>query len=277
MARSTRSKQEEDHLIKQFRDFFSAVIKVQERVVESRETDPDIAAESVSRHLENLIELQTLESKRDGNRAELESIADARYLKASLADEILLNTEWVGRARWTSHLLEASLFRTGIAGERIFEKIEELLSNREPSQRQIASLYLSALALGFQGKYRALRVSGNEMAPTLDANRSELDHAVVQAEVNAERHRSYREELFQFVYQRRPDFSGRDRVLSESAYASTLSHIAPRKMQTLSRWTVMFVFGCAALLTISEMLWLWQSWPVRQLLKSDHVIGVDAS
>ncbi len=251
MARPTRDKLEDDHLIKQFRSFFDEVSKAQVRAIEMRETEPDLAAQSVSKHLENLIELQTLESKREGNRFELESIADARYLKAALADEILLNTPWIGRDCWTTHLLEASLFRTSVAGERVFERIEQLLSNREPSLRPIASLYLSALALGFQGKYRGA---------------SETD-----------RFAGYREELFQFVYQRRPDVSGRDRVLSERAYASTLSHIAPRKMQTLSRWTVVFLLGFVALLAISEILWLWQSWPVRQVLQTGHITGTETS
>lgn len=250
MARQNRDKLEDDHLIKQFRAFFDEVSKAQVRAVEMRETDPDLAAQHVSKHLENLIELQTLESKREGNRFELESIADARYLKAALADEILLNTAWIGRESWTNHLLEASLFRTSIAGERVFERIEQLLSNREPSLRPIASLYLSALALGFQGKYRG---SGDK-----------------------ERFAGYREELFQFVYQRRPDLSGRDRVLSDRAYASTLSHIAPRKMQSLSRWTVVFLLSFAALLAISEILWLWQSWPIRQVLQTGSSSAVEA-
>lgn len=251
MARPTRDKLEDDHLIKQFRSFFDEVSKAQVRAIDMRETDPDLAAQHVSKHLENLIELQTLESKREGNRFELESIADARYLKAALADEILLNTQWIGRDCWTTHLLEASLFRTSIAGERVFQRIEELLSSREPSLRPIASLYLSALALGFQGKYRG---SGE-----------------------TDRFAGYREELFQFVYQRRPDLSGRDRVLSERAYASTLSHIAPKKMQTLSRWTVVFMLGFIGLLAISELLWLWQSWPVRQVLQTGSTTGVEAS
>lgn len=241
MARQNRDKLEDDHLIKQFRTFFDEVSKAQLRAIEMRETDPDLAAQQVSKHLENLIELQTLESKREGNRFELESIADARYLKAALADEMLLNTPWIGRDCWTAHLLEASLFRTSVAGERVFERIEQLLSNREPSLRPIASLYLSALALGFQGKYRGAG--------------------------DTDRFAGYREELFQFVYQRRPDLSGRDRVLSERAYASTLSHIAPRKLPTLSRWTVIFLLGMLGLLAISEILWLWQSWPVRQVLQ----------
>lgn len=251
MARQTRDKQDDNHLITQFRSFFDEVSKAQTRAIEMRETDPDLAAQHVSKHLENLIELQTLESKREGNRFELESIADARYLKAALADEILLNTAWVGRDCWTTHLLEASLFRTSIAGERIFERIEELLSSREPSLRPIASLYLSALALGFQGKYRGA--------------------------ADTDRFAGYREELFQFVYQRRPDLSGRDRVLSDRAYASTLSHIAPKKMQTLSRWTVVFLLGVVGLLAISEMLWLWQSWPVRQVLQTGSTAGTGGS
>jgi type VI secretion system protein ImpK len=251
MARQNRDKLEDDHLIKQFRAFFDEVSKAQLRAIEMRETDPDLAAQQVSKHLENLIELQTLESKREGNRFELESIADARYLKAALADEMLLNTPWIGRDCWTAHLLEASLFRTSVAGERVFERIEQLLSNREPSLRPIASLYLSALALGFQGKYRGAG--------------------------ETERFAGYREELFQFVYQRRPDLSGRDRVLSDRAYASTLSHIAPRKMQTLSRWTVIFLLSFAGLLAISEILWLWQSWPVRQVLQGGTIAGTEVS
>jgi len=246
MARPTTEKSEDDHLVQQFRAFFDEVSKAQQRAVESRETDPDAAAQNLSRHLEQLIELQTLESRRDGNRFELESIADARYLKAALADEILLNTPWIGRDAWTGNLLEASLFRTSVAGEKIFERIEDVLSSREPSRRDIAKLYLFALALGFQGKYRGA--------------------------VDTARFAGYREELFQFVYQRQPELGTRDRVLSDRAYASTLSHIAPRKLPTLSRWTVAFVLSLVALLAISEILWLWQSWPVRQVLQGGRTL-----
>jgi type VI secretion system protein ImpK len=242
MARQLAEKSDDDHLVRQFRAFYDEVSRAQHRAIDMRETEPDAAASSLERHLEGLIELQTLESKREGSRFELESIADARYLKAALADEMLLNTPWVGRDMWTSHLLEAALFRTSIAGERIFERIEEVLSSREPSRRDIARLYLFALSLGFQGRYRGM----DETA----------------------RLAGLREELFQFVYQRPPALAGRDRVLSERPYASTLSHIAPRKLPTLSRWTVAFLLTMVGLLAISEILWLWQSWPVRQVLQT---------
>ena len=251
MARQSTERSDDDHLVKQFRAFYDEVAKAHQRAVDMRETEPEAAAHNLERHLEQLIELQTLESKREGNRFELESIADARYLKAALADEMLLNSPWIGRENWTSHLLEAALFRTSIAGERIFERIEEVLSSREPSRRDIARLYLFALALGFQGKFRGMEETA--------------------------RLAGLREELFQFVYQRPAELAGRDSVLSDRPYASTLSHIAPRKLPTLSRWTVGFLLSLVALLAISEMLWVWQSWPVRQVLQTGKLAPPEAS
>lgn len=244
MARNLPELAVDDHATQQFRAFYDEVIKARDRTVDSRELEPNAVAQALARQLENLLELQTLESRRESTRFELENIADARYLKAALADEILLNTPWIGREYWTAHLLESTLFRTNIAGDLIFRRIEQMLSEREPSRRDIGRLYLFALALGFQGKYRGIS--------------------------DTERLRSFREELFQFVYQRQADFSGRDRVVSERAYASTLSHITPLKLPTLSRWTVLFLLGVISLLAISELLWLWQSWPVRQVLQPGY-------
>ena len=244
MARNLPELAVDDHATQQFRAFYDEVIKARDRTVDSRELEPNAVAQALARQLENLLELQTLESRRESTRFELENIADARYLKAALADEILLNTPWIGREYWTAHMLESTLFRTNIAGDLIFRRIEQMLSEREPSRRDIGRLYLFALALGFQGKYRGIS--------------------------DTERLRSFREELFQFVYQRQADFSGRDRVVSERAYASTLSHITPLKLPTLSRWTVLFLLGVISLLAISELLWLWQSWPVRQVLQPGY-------
>ena len=244
MARNLPELAVDDHATQQFRAFYDEVIKARDRTVDSRELEPNAVAQALARQLENLLELLSLEWRRDSTRFELEIIADARYLKAALADEILLNTPWIGREYWTAHLLESTLFRTNIAGDLIFRRIEQMLSEREPSRRDIGRLYLFALALGFQGKYRGIS--------------------------DTERLRSFREELFQFVYQRQADFSGRDRVVSERAYASTLSHITPLKLPTLSRWTVLFLLGVISLLAISELLWLWQSWPVRQVLQPGY-------
>ena len=180
MARTLPDLAVDDHATQQFRAFYDEVIKARDRTADSRELEPNAVAHTLAKHLENLLELQTLESRRESNRFELENVADARYLKAALADEILLNTQWVGREQWTAHLLESALFRTNIAGDLVFRRIEQILSDREPSRRDMARLYLFALALGFQGKYRGAG--------------------------QVDRLRSFREELFQFVYQRQADF-----------------------------------------------------------------------
>ncbi len=248
MARNRPEPEEDDHVTEQFRLFLDELVKAQSRFSESPDADPDLAAQGLSRHLLNLLEIQTLQSRRDSTRFEMENVADARYLKAVLADEILLNTSWAGRERWSAHLLESTLFRTNVAGDLVFGRIEQLLSDREPSRRNVARLYLFALAMGFQGRFRG-------------------------ADAEA-RLRSYREELYEFVYQRRADLGGRDRVLAQAAYANTLSHVAPRKLPTVSRWAVIFLLSLASLLAVSEILWLWQSWPVRGVLHADTVTGV---
>lgn len=246
MANLTRNRPDGDDdglVTEQFRGFLDELESVRTRVSAGGDASPEGAAQELSRHMQSLLEIQTLQARRDSTRFDAENLADARYLKAVLADEILLNTDWAGRERWTAHLFESTLFRTNVAGDLVFQRIEQLLSDREPSRRSIARLYLFALAVGFQGRFRGV-----------DA---------------AQRLRGYREELYEFVYQRRADLGGRDRVLAPAAYSNILSHVAPRKLPTVSRWTVIFLLGAVSLLAMSEISWLWQSWPVRQALHAD--------
>ncbi|TKC87727.1 DotU family type IV/VI secretion system protein [Trinickia terrae] len=250
MARNAFELEENDIVMVQFRLFVDELMRAQRRFSEEPDATPELAAQRVSRHLLNLLEIQTLQSRRDSTRFDIENLADARYLKAVLADELLLNTPWIGRECWTACLLESALYRTNDAGDLVFRKIEQLLSDREPSRRDIARLFLFALAMGFQGRFRGANASAQL--------------------------RSYREELYEFVYQRRADLGGRDRLLAEAAYVNTISHIAPRKLPAVSRWTMMALLAAVALLAVSELLWLWQSWPVRQALHGDSVERVSS-
>src|ERR1700692_3624115 len=120
MARNRLESEKDDLVTGQFRTFLDELMKVQKRFSEAADAEPELAAQGLSRHLLNLLEIQTLQSRRDSTRFEMESVADARYLKAVLADEILLNTPWTGRDRWTAYLLESTLFRTNGAGAVVF-------------------------------------------------------------------------------------------------------------------------------------------------------------
>jgi type VI secretion system protein ImpK len=227
-----------------FRVFFSEIERARRTALKATEADAETVAASLSKHLAQVIELQTLEVRRAGGKAGVDIETQARFLKAALADELMLNFDWAGRSAWRHALLEATLFRTSLAGDKVFDDIEQILSAREPAQRRSAMLYLHVLSLGFQGRHRA---HGEEAE-------------------GAEKLASLRRELFQFVYQRVPDLQGRDRVLAEQAYLSTLSHLKARRLGRLNRWTLVFLLALLLLLGLSELLWLWQSWPVRKML-----------
>jgi len=232
-----------DELDADFRRFYEEVELVRRQAGES--DDPaaaEPAARQVQLHLRNLIELQDMQARRGNGRAGVGHAEQLRYLKAALADEILLNRPWAGRAVWPTQLLEAALFQSSVAGDRVLDAIERVLSEREPAARPLARLYLFALALGFQGR---LRGADAEAAITL---------------------RGLRTELYQFVYQRPPGIGERGQLLAPQAYANTPSHLAPRRQRRVARWAVVWLIGLFALLAVSELLWLWPTWSLRQAM-----------
>jgi type VI secretion system protein ImpK len=239
-----------DLLSAQFRDFYAVLERARRAVRQVADAEAAAAAQALSTQLAQLIELQTLEARRVGGAANADAEVQARFLKAALADEVLLHADWAGRTHWRHVLLEATLFRTSHAGDKVFTDIDQILSVREPSQRNLARLYLYALSLGFQGRWRGT----GTLEPIAD----------------------YRRELFQFIYQRPAELQGRDKGLSAGAYASTLSYLAARRLPRLSRWWLVLLLVLLALLAASELLWLWQSWPVRRQLDGAAVTAVAA-
>jgi type VI secretion system protein ImpK len=225
----------------QYRDFYGVLVRATEAARQVTEANAQAAAQALSNQLVQLIEMQTLEARRIGGRSAADLEAHARFLKAALADEVLLSADWAGRAHWRHVLLETQLFRSSQAGDKVFDEIERILSEREPSQRSLARLYLHTLSLGFQGRFRDTAQIG-QIA-------------------------DYRRELYQFIYQRPADLQGRDRALSQGAYANTLSHLTAQRLGRINRWWVVGLLAVLGLLTISELLWLWHSWPVRRALE----------
>src|SRR5215217_502558 len=85
---------------------------------------------------------------------------EAQYVMAAFADEVFIHLEWEGRRAWTSNLLETALFQTHVAGETFFDKLDQLLRERDPAQKSLAGVYFAALSLGFRGKYHGLNDHG---------------------------------------------------------------------------------------------------------------------
>jgi type VI secretion system protein ImpK len=89
---------------------------------------------------------------------------DLGYIMAALADETLLYLEsWDGVEYWSRTLLEEGIYGTRIAGERIFEEIDEQLGRQNSVPEEVGIGLLLALALGFRGKYRLLPAVEAEM------------------------------------------------------------------------------------------------------------------
>lgn len=225
----------------QFRDFYGVLRLACDAARGVAPDEAPAAAQSLSNQLVQLIEMQTLEARRLGGQAGAAMDTQARFLKAALADELLLGAEWAGKPHWRQVLLEARLFHSSCAGEKVFQDIDRILADRDPSQRQPARLYLNVLSLGFLGRYRD--------DPQADA--------VAR----------YRRDLYQLIYLRAPDLDGTDRRLSPGAYASTLSHLPPRRVPRVNRWWIRAALALLAMIAISQALWLWYSWPVREVLE----------
>ena len=116
--------------------------------------DPAQVAVRINRRLHRLLDTQAATAMRQGGRFGVELYREAQYVMAALADEVLLLGEaWTGREHWLDNLLELSLFGTRVAGERIFQRLDVLLSGRQQHDPDLLSVYLAALSLGFKGRY----------------------------------------------------------------------------------------------------------------------------
>lgn len=230
----------EDMPVHQFRVFYAELLRARESALKSSEEEAPAVAQRLAKQLLQLIELQTLEARRMSGRSGMDLESDARYLKAALADELMLNLDWSGRTHWRHVLLEAQLMRSSVAGERVFDNVDAILRAREPSARPVAELYLHTLALGFQGRLRG--------------------------SADPDRLAQYRRELFRFIAQRDPRDDRGGPGLSPQAYAHTAGHLAKRRIPRLSRWAMGLLLVALLMLGLSELLWLWRSWPLRHLL-----------
>src|SRR5689334_175496 len=155
---------------------------------------------------------------------------EAQYVMAAFADDIFIHLDWEGKRAWTSNLIEATLFQSHVAGEMFFEKLDHLLRERDPADRSLAAIYLSALSLGFRGKYHGLN-----------------DHGKL---------RRYRHELFNFVFRQPPDLTSDANVAFPDSYVSNLRKEKRKKLTNPRVWLAVFGFVVVIYLAASHGVWL---------------------
>ena len=134
-----------DARLRLFQKFTTALLKRLQQL-EKIEEQSDVEAF----HKELLTELVE-EQARSGKL-----FGDEPFLIAcGIADEILQNTEWVGRAWWKEHLLELSIFGTRTIGDRFYTILQRIITERKQKDLPLAIILLDSLALGFRGRLTA--------------------------------------------------------------------------------------------------------------------------
>jgi type VI secretion system protein ImpK len=92
----------------------------------------------------------------DKNLSFYKEIKEAMYMATVLADEIFLNMEWNGKKFWENNMLEQQFFGTQVAGETVFQKIDDFILEKHPLFLEKSEIYVKAFLLGFKGKFRGV-------------------------------------------------------------------------------------------------------------------------
>ncbi len=155
---------------------------------------------------------------------------EAQYVMAAFADEIFIHLDWEGKRAWTSNLLETALFQSHVAGETFFDKLDQLLRERDPAKKSLAGVYFAALSLGFRGKYHGLN-----------------DHGKL---------RRYRQELFAFVFRQPPDLMNEAKVAFPDTYVKNLRKEDRKKLTDPRVWLAFLALVVAMYIAGSHGVWL---------------------
>ncbi len=110
------------------------------------------AATAIHTRLLAILKTQDAASARLAHGAALQAWRDAQFLMAALADDVFVRLQWSGAAWWLWNPLETALYGTRCAGSRVFERIDQLTAAADPAYRELGAVYLTALAVGFEGQ-----------------------------------------------------------------------------------------------------------------------------
>jgi type VI secretion system protein ImpK len=229
-------------LLLQFRDFYGELIKLK-RLIRAGQTpltgSPDSSpgdrmAMAVAERLAAVMEQQSIVAGRRGT--DYTGIyRQTEYVMAALADETLLHqVEWEGKEAWNNHLIEYRLFQTRIAGDEFFKRLDKLLLTPDPMYKDLATVYLLAIMLGFRGRYWGANDKGKITY--------------------------YRRQLFVFIFHGQPELSKETKQLFPETYLHTVEEGAGRKVPRWRIWYVLLALLIVAYVFASRSIWLkWTS------------------
>jgi type VI secretion system protein ImpK len=189
-------------------------------------------AEAILDRLFYFLEEQAVDAKRVEGTFGESLYREAQYIMAALADEIFISMPaWSGSSFWECNLLEERLFHSHVAGDRFFENIDKFLELKEPSRKDLGFLYLTALGLGFRGRYRGFDDDGK------------IEH--------------YKKELFVHLYQEKPSLFNTRVMIFPKTLQFNISQILEESSVQKSKQRWRFILGgiVASYILLSYVIW----------------------
>lgn len=225
---------DEHALVNAFSAFHAEVLVQKRQVVASEGTMPFDAVQ------QRLLDAFEQQANRMGNRLpdhERRVFEEIRYIMIAMADEVFSYLEWGGQSAWVDQPLEVVIFHTRDAGERIFNRIEKILADRA-APAQLVTVYMTALALGFRGRY---------------------------ASIDTEAPEAFRVRLAEHLGRTDPELL-RNTELCPRAHASTSTSNSPEFLPSLSRGLLPFALVILGWIVLGEILWLYRTSQLSEVL-----------
>ncbi len=202
-----------------------------------------------------ILDLKQIEFLKIARSSEKERYEEVRYIYAALADEIFLSEPWSGQQEFISYLVEEKVFLTSEAGEKIFDRIDEVLRSKPEQMIELAELYLQILIIGFEGQYRG-RDSENKIEEYIRSlyvyiNRKEPGLDNKKSEVNGEQ------------------------KIDRVHYERILSNLKPMKFFRINRPVFISLVTIVLLLIISQIVYVVMTKPLRDVLNSQRIVKLE--
>ena len=199
-----------------------------------------------------ILELKQIEFLKIASPSEKERYEEIHYIYAALADEIFLSEPWFGQQEFIKYLIEEKVFSTSEAGEKIFDRIDEVLRSKPEQMTEMAELYLQILIIGFEGQYRG-RDPENKIEEYIRSlyvyiNRKEPGVGDKKSEVNGEQ------------------------KIDSVHYERILSNLKPIKFFRFNRPVVISLAIIVLLLIISQITYVVMTKPLRDVLNSQRTV-----
>lgn len=204
-----------------------------------------------------ILELKQIEFLKIANPSEKERYEEVQYIYAALADEIFLSEPWSGQKEFINYLIEEKVFLTSEAGEKIFDRIDEVLRSKHEQMIELAELYLQILIIGFEGQYR-----GRDLENKIE---------------------KYIRSLYVYINRKEPGLGNKksevngEQKIDSVHYERILSNFKPVKFFRINKPVIISLVVTALLLIISQITYMVMTKPLRDILNSQKTVVLKKS